>query len=106
MEALAIETCGTNDACLWDYYATGDPSLAATSRSAETGFEDTNNLLSKSYFVNNYTVITRTFPFQSCRRCHVNVMVSHITCNSFLSHLPWTKWPPFRRRRVQIHFLE
>ena len=30
----------------------------------------------------------------------------HVRHRGFNSSLPWTKWPPFRRRHFQIHFCE
>ena len=34
------------------------------------------------------------------------IISRHDLCWHHLTHLPWTKWPPFRRQHVQTHFLE
>ena len=48
------------------------------------------------------------------RHCNVGIVTGWdwdkiaaiLQTTTSLTHLPWTKWPPFRRRHVQTHFLE
>ena len=40
-----------------------------------------------------------------CLICHLQDD-GHFVQSNMLTHLPWTKWPPFRRRHFQMHFCE